>query len=101
MVSAFFVARWSRTRGTRHHNRSAAVREQLKNICMQFNVRIYDKMLRKAVSFSISSFIVFMVVGRLLSGVHWFSDIVGGLLLSVGLIGMYRYAVNFKKNNKE
>ena len=72
---------------------------------MQFNVRIYDKMLRKVVSFFISSFImvfiVFMVVGRLFSGVHWFSDIVGGLLLSVGLIGMYRYAVNFKKNNKE
>ena len=42
-----------------------------------------------------------MVVGRLLSGVHWFSDIVGGLLLSVALITMYRYAVNFKKNNKE
>lgn len=68
---------------------------------MQFKVRIYDKMLRKAVSFLIGLFIVFMIVGRLLSGVHWFSDIVGGLLLSVGLIGMYRYAVNYKKNNKE
>lgn len=68
---------------------------------MQFKVRIYDNMLRKAVSFIIGLFIVFMVIGRLFSGVHWFSDIVGGLLLSVGLIGMYRYVVNFKKNNKE
>ena len=31
-----------------------------------------------------------MVAGRLLSGVHWFSDIIGGMLLSAGLVALYR-----------
>ena len=34
-------------------------------------------------------FTAFMVVGRLLSGVHWLSDIVGGVLLSSGLVALY------------
>jgi undecaprenyl-diphosphatase len=30
-----------------------------------------------------------MVVGRILSGVHWLSDIIGGILLSAGLVMLY------------
>lgn len=48
----------------------------------------------KAFTLGIGSvFVVFMVVGRLVSGVHWFSDIVGALLLSTGLFSLYHGCV--------
>ena len=34
-------------------------------------------------------FTALMVIGRLVSGVHWLSDIVGGALLSAGLVALY------------
>jgi undecaprenyl-diphosphatase len=57
---------------------------------MQFNVRIKNDILKRCVSSAIIAFIVFMVIGRLISGVHWFTDIVGGTLLSTGLVLIYR-----------
>ena len=60
---------------------------------MQFNNRIKNKGLRKCVGCIITVFIVFMVIGRLISGVHWFTDIMGGALLSGGLVMLY-YSIN-------
>ena len=57
---------------------------------MQFNARIKNDILKRCVSYTIIAFIVFMVIGRLISGVHWFTDIVGGALVSAGLVLMYR-----------
>jgi len=57
---------------------------------MQLNIRIKNNIFRRCIAISISVFIVFMVIVRLLSGVHWFTDIMGGILLSVGLVIMYR-----------
>ena len=37
----------------------------------------------------IYTFTVLMVLGRMVSGVHWLSDIIGGLLLSGGLLSLY------------
>ena len=57
---------------------------------MQFNTRLKSATLRKWMSVILWCFIAFMVIGRLLSGVHWLSDIIGGLLLSAGLVALYR-----------
>ena len=56
---------------------------------MQFNARIRIRVIRKCVAFAIAAFTAFMVVGRLASGVHWLSDIIGGALVSSGLVMMY------------
>ena len=64
---------------------------------MQINSRIKDSTLKRTASFLITAFIIFMVAGRVASGVHWITDIVGGALLSAGLVMMYRYFVNLKE----
>ena len=56
---------------------------------MQLNTRIKSQTLKRWVGFGITAFILFMVIGRLLSGVHWFTDIIGGALLSAGLVMLY------------
>lgn len=54
--------------------------------------RVKNRALRKAVAFFVAAFSCFMVIGRLVSGVHWFTDIVGGVLLSTGLYCIYEGA---------
>ena len=56
---------------------------------MQLRDRIKQPILRKCVSIAIAAFIAFMVIGRLISGVHWLTDILGGVLLSAGLVMLY------------
>lgn len=56
---------------------------------MQLNSRTRNQGLQKGIDCLIIAFTVFMVSGRLISGVHWFTDIVGGALLSAGLVMLY------------
>lgn len=56
---------------------------------VQLNARIKNIALRRCVALLISVFILFMIGGRLISGVHWLTDIIGGILLSVGLTMLY------------
>ena len=56
---------------------------------MQFKSRIRNSVVKQCVSLTIIAFIIFMVVGRLVSGVHWFTDIIGGAILSCGLVMLY------------
>ena len=66
---------------------------------MQSNSRIKSNIVKKCVNILITAFIAFMVIGRLVSGVHWFSDIIGGALLSSGLVMIY-YSVSNVANHK-
>ena len=38
-------------------------------------------------------FSLFMIIGRLVSGVHWLTDIIGSVLVSAGLFCIYRAVV--------
>ena len=59
--------------------------------------RIKNAVLKKWLSLLFAVFVIFMVAGRLVSGVHWFTDIVGGALLSTGLVMLYRYFAGLKE----
>lgn len=65
---------------------------------LQLRGRIKNAILKKSVLFLICAFTVFMVAGRIVSGVHWISDIIGGALLSAGLVLVYwAFSENRKK----
>jgi undecaprenyl-diphosphatase len=63
---------------------------------IQFNARIKNNVLKRFIASVIIAFIVFMVIGRLISGVHWFTDIIGGALLSAGLVLLYRVIISLE-----
>lgn len=62
---------------------------------LQLKARIKRQTLKKVLNIIIVVFTVFMVVGRLISGVHWLTDIIGGILLSGSLVTLY-YSINKK-----
>ena len=55
----------------------------------QLCTRIKNDLFRRCVMLTITVFITFMVIGRLVSGVHWITDIIGGALLSSAIVLMY------------
>lgn len=69
-------------------------------LIFQAKRRFTNETLRKVVYTFTYYYSAFMVVGRLLSGVHWLTDIVGGVLLSAGLFLIYMAAVEIWENRK-
>lgn len=65
---------------------------------MQLRPRIRGNWACRAVCGILAALTALMVVGRLLSGVHWLSDIVGGILLSMGLVALYAFAVSLRED---
>lgn len=61
---------------------------------MQLRARIKNSTLRACVSVIIIVFIAFTVIGRLLSGVHWLTDILGGVIFSAGTVTVYGAVLN-------
>ena len=61
-------------------------------VMMQLCERMENSKRRQMILILLAAFAIFMVIARLISGVHWLSDIIGGALLSGGLVMLY-YAV--------
>ena len=69
-------------------------------LIFQANYRLKNKRLKKSILLLTVVFIGFMVIGRLICGVHWLTDIVGSVLLSAGLFYTYKGIVMMKVNEE-
>lgn len=65
----------------------------LPTLVEQIQRRMSCSTLKRIITILAIAFSAFMVIGRLISGVHWFTDIVGGVLLSAGLFTVYKAVV--------
>lgn len=63
--------------------------------------RVQSAVARTAAAWFAGVFSAFMVLGRLVSGVHWSTDILGAALLSAGLFLLYRAAVARAEQTKK
>ena len=59
----------------------------------QMDRRTEKPLVRNVTNIFVTVFSVFMVMGRWISGVHWTTDIIGAVFLSMGLFLLYRYSV--------
>ena len=66
----------------------------------QSDRRIANPVTRKVITVFVIVFAAFMVIGRLISGVHWATDIAGSVFLSSGLFMIYRYMADRSVSKK-
>ncbi len=66
------------------------IHRRIKSLSVQIIIRIF-----------VIAFSAWMVIGRLIAGVHWATDIIGAVLLSTGLFLLYRYCVDRTDRRKE
>ena len=62
-------------------------------LVFEVNKRTRSTGIKRIINIITITFTVFMVVGRLLSGVHWLTDILGSIFLSSGLFYIYKGTV--------
>lgn len=65
---------------------------------IEFNRLIASRTIKNTVNTLCTLFTAFMVIGRLFSGVHWFTDIFGALLFSISVVLIYVATVNCIKS---
>ena len=64
----------------------------------QADRRVKSAVLGKSITIFVIVFSAFMVIGRLISGVHWATDIIGSVLLSSGLYMIYRFMAEYYRS---
>ena len=62
-------------------------------LIFQVNRRVKNGAVKAVINVSTVFFSAFMVIGRMICGVHWFTDIVGSVFLSAGLFCIYKAVV--------
>ena len=65
----------------------------MSTLVFQVRSRVKNKSVKRIICAVVILFSLFMVAGRLVSGVHWITDIVGATLLSAGLYNLYKSVV--------
>ena len=61
----------------------------------QVDRRIVNSVFKNAIAIFAIVFSAFMVIGRLISGVHWATDIIGSVFLSSGLFLIYQFLTDY------
>ena len=64
---------------------------------LQLKDRLENSAFKRILLAAIALFTAFMVISRLISGVHWLTDIIGGALLSAGLVVLYDAVCGIEK----
>lgn len=59
------------------------------SVMLQLRRRMKNGAAKRCTQAALFVFTAFLVIGRLVSGVHWLTDIIGGVLLSAGLVLLY------------
>ena len=62
------------------------------------NNKLFEKNeYKKIINVLLIVLMVLIIVGRLLSGVHWITDVVGGILIATTLLYIFNYIINYRK----
>ena len=61
----------------------------------QVDRRMANSMFQNVITIFVIVFSAFMVIGRLVSGVHWATDIIGSVFLSSGLFLIYQFLADY------
>ena len=62
---------------------------------------VKDEKIKKILDIGTIILMFVLVIGRLLSGVHWFSDILGGVIISLFLVSIYYTLINLFPDKKK
>ena len=66
----------------------------------QIDRRIKKPLFKDVITIFVVGFSAFMVIGRLISGVHWATDILGSIFLSSGLFLIYKFVAEYFSSKK-